>query len=126
MVRTMGFPLFLALVVAGCAPAAESSSMKYAPIGPLADDYQARVKADFSRTLVHPDGAIFTFQPPPNVVNLGKRIGGVHYAWFVCGTVNEKDASGGYAGPKPFLSVLSHNVVIDREIDSSRARECGA
>jgi hypothetical protein len=39
--------------------------------------------------------------------------------------VNEKDAAGGYAGAKPFLSVLSHNVVIDREIDTSHAKECG-
>jgi hypothetical protein len=57
-------------------------------------------------------------------VNLGKRRAGVRYAWYVCGTVNAKDPAGGYAGAKPFLSVLSHNVVIDREIGSSHAREC--
>ena len=51
----------------------------------------------------------------PSIVNLGKRRAGVRYAWYVCGTVNAK----------PFLSVLSHNVVIDREIDTSRAKDCG-
>jgi hypothetical protein len=38
--------------------------------------------------------------------------------------VNAKDPAGDYTGAKPFLSVLSHNVVIDREVGSSHAREC--
>jgi len=124
MIRTMGFLFFLTFLAPGCAPSDPSNVRYAAPIGPLADDYQDRVKADLARTLVDPDGAIYTFQPSPSIVNLAKRRAGVRYAWFVCGTVNARNPTGGYAGAKPFLSVLSHNVVIDREIGSSQAKEC--
>jgi hypothetical protein len=125
MIRTIGFLCFLLFLLAGCAPSDPRNVEDAAPIGPLADDYQDRVKADLSRTLADPAGAIYTFGSAPSIVNLGKRRAGVRYAWYVCGTVNAKDPAGGYAGAKPFLSVLSHNVVIDREIDTSRAKDCG-
>jgi hypothetical protein len=124
MIRTTGFLCFLVFLASGCA-ASDSNDARYAaPIGPLADDYQDRVKADLARTLAHSEGAIYTFEPSPSIVNMGKRRVGVRYAWYVCGTVNAKDPAGGYSGAKPFLSVLSHNVVIDREIGSSHAKEC--
>ena len=115
MIRTIGFLCFLLLLSAGCAPSDPRNVEDAAPIGPLATDYQERVKADLSRSLADPAGAIYTFEAAPSIVNLGKRRAGVRYAWYVCGTVNAK----------PFLSVLSHNVVIDREIDTSRAKDCG-
>jgi hypothetical protein len=125
MIRTTGFLCFLVFLTSGCA-ASDPNDVRYAaPIGPLADDYQDRVKADLARTLVHSEGAIYTFEPQPSIVNLSKRRAGVHYAWYVCGTVNAKNPAGDYTGAKPFLSVLSHNVVIDREIDTSHAKECG-
>jgi hypothetical protein len=125
MIRTIGFLCFLLFLLAGCASSDPRNVGDSAPIGPLADDYQDRVKADLSRSLADPAGAIYTFGAAPSIVNLGKRRAGVRYAWYVCGTVNAKDLAGGYAGAKPFLSVLSHNVVIDREIDTSRAKDCG-
>jgi hypothetical protein len=125
MIRTIGFLCFLLFLLAGCAPSDPRNVGDAAPIGPLADDYQDRVKADLSRSLADPAGATYTFGAAPSIVNLGKRRAGVRYAWYVCGTVNAKDPAGGYAGAKPFLSVLSHNVVIDREIDTSRAKDCG-
>ena|SRR5882762_8918331 len=124
MIRTIGFLCFLLFLLAGCAPSDPRNVEDAAPIGPLADDYQDRVKADLSRTLADPAGAIYTFGSAPSIVNLGKRRAGVRYAWYVCGTVNAKDPAGDYTGAKPFLSVLSHNVVIDREVGSSHAREC--
>ena len=124
MIRMIGFVFFLALLATGCAPSDPSNVRYAAPIGPLADDYQDRVKADLAHNLADPEGAIYTFEPSPSIVNMGKRRAGVRYAWYVCGTVNAKDPTGDYTGAKPFLSVLSHNVVIDREIGSSHAREC--
>ncbi len=115
MIRTIGFLCFLLLLSAGCAPSDPRNVEDAAPIGPLATDYQETVKADLSRSLADPAGAIYRFEAAPSIVNLGKRRAGVRYAWYVCGTVNAK----------PFLSVLSHNVVIDREIDTSRAKDCG-
>ena len=124
MIRTIGFLFLLVFLASGCA-SSDAGHVEYTPIGPLADDYQERVKADLSRTLADPAGAIYTFEAQPSIVNLGKRQAGVHYAWYVCGTVNAKGPAGGYAGAKPFLSVLSHNVVIDREFNTSRAKDCG-
>lgn len=124
MIRKIGVLSALVFLAPGCA-SSDPGHVEYAPIGPLADDYQERVKADLSRTLADPAGAIYTFAAAPSIVNLGKRRAGVHYAWYVCGTVNARDPAGGYAGAKSFLSVLSHNVVIDREVDTSRARDCG-
>jgi hypothetical protein len=115
MIRTIGFLCFLLFLSAGCAPSDPRNVEDAAPIGPLATDYQDKVKADLSRSLADPAGAIYTFEAAPSIVNLGKRRAGVRYAWYVCGTVNAK----------PFLSVLSNNVVIDREIDTSRAKDCG-
>jgi hypothetical protein len=125
MIRTIDFLCFLLVVTAGCAPSDPRNVEDAAPIGPLATDYQERVKADLSRSLADPAGAIYTFEAAPSIVNLGKRRAGVRYAWYVCGTVNARDPAGGYGGARPFLSVLSHNVVIDREIDTSRAKDCG-
>ena len=125
MTRTIGFLCFLLSLSAGCAPSDPRNVEDAAPIGPLTSDYQERVKADLSRSLADPAGAIYKFDAAPSIVNLGKRRAGVRYAWYVCGTVNTRDAAGGYGGAKPFLSVLSHNVVIDREIDTSRAKDCG-
>jgi hypothetical protein len=125
MIRTIGFLCFLLPLLAGCAPSDPRNVEDAAPIGPLTSDYQERVKADLSRSLADPAGAIYTFDAAPSIVNLGKRRAGVRYAWYVCGTVNARDPAGGYGGAKPFLSVLSHNVVIDREIDTSRAKDCG-
>ena len=124
MIRTIGFLFLLVFLASGCA-SSDAGHVEYTPIGPLADDYQERVKADLSRTLADPAGAIYTFEAQPSIVNLGKRQAGVHYAWYVCGTVSARDPAGGYTRAKPFLSVLSHNVVIDREINTSRARDCG-
>jgi hypothetical protein len=124
MIRTTGFLCLLVFLASGCAPSDQNDVRYAAPIGPLADDYQDRVKTDLARTLAHSEGAIYTFEPSPSIVNMGKRRVGVRYAWYVCGTVNAKDPAGGYTGAKPFLSVLSHNVVIDREIGSSHAKEC--
>jgi hypothetical protein len=124
MIRTTGFLCFLLFLASGCAPSDPNDVRYAAPIGPLANDYQDRVKSDLGRTLVNSEGAIYTFEPSPSIVNMGKRRVGVRYAWYVCGTVNAKDPAGGYTGAKPFLSVLSHNVVIDREIGSSHAKEC--
>ena len=115
MIRAIGVLCFLLLLSAGCAPLDPRNVEDAAPIGPLAADYQETVKADLSRSLADPAGAIYRFEAVPSIVNLGQRRAGVRYAWYVCGTVNAK----------PFLSVLSHNVVIDREIDTSRARDCG-
>ena len=125
MIRANGFLFFLLFLSAGCAPSDPRNIEDAAPIGPLASDYQDRVKADLSHSLADPAGAIYTFEAAPSIVNMGKRRAGVRYAWYVCGTVNAKDPADGYAGAKPFLSVLSHNVVIDREIDTSRAKDCG-
>jgi hypothetical protein len=115
MIRTTDFLCLLLVLIAGCAPSDPRNVDDAPPIGPLAADYQERVKADLSRSLADPAGAIYTFEGAPSIVNLGKRRAGVRYAWYVCGTVNAR----------PFLSVLSHNVVIDREIDTSRAKDCG-
>ena len=52
------------------------------PIGPLADDYQDRVKADLAHTLAHSEGAIFTFDPLPSIVNLASA--GPASATLVC------------------------------------------
>jgi|GraSoi2013_115cm_1033766.scaffolds.fasta_scaffold158557_1 hypothetical protein len=125
MIRTTGFLYFLVFLVSGCAPSDPSESRYATPIGPLADDYQDKVKADLAHTIGNSEGAIYTFGAAPSIVNLGKRRAGVRYAWYVCGTVNARDPASGYAGAKPFVSVLSHNVVIDREIDTSRAKDCG-
>jgi len=124
MIRTTGFLSFLLFLASGCMPSDQNESRYAMPIGPLADDYQDRVKADLSRTIGNSEGAIYTFERSPSIVNMGKRRAGVRYAWYVCGTVNAKDPTGDYTGAKPFLSVLSHNVVIDREVGSSHAREC--
>jgi hypothetical protein len=125
MIRTTDFLCLLLVLTAGCAPSDPRNVENAAPIGPLASDYQDRVRADLASSLADPAGAIYTFDAAPSIVNLGKRRAGVRYAWYVCGTVNAKAPAGGYAGAKPFLSVLSHNVVIDREIDTSRAKDCG-
>jgi len=95
MIRTIGFLCFLLFLLAGCASSDPRNVGDAAPIGPLADDYQDRVKADLSRSLADPAGAIYTFGAAPSIVNLGKRRAGVRYAWYVCGTVNAKDLAGG-------------------------------
>ena len=115
MIRTTDFLCLLLVLIAGCAASDPRNVEDAAPIGPLATDYQERVKADLARSHAEPAGSIYTFDGAPSIVNLGKRRAGVRYAWYVCGTVNAK----------PFLSVLSHNVVIDREIDTARAKDCG-
>ncbi len=124
MIRTTGLMCFLVFLASGCAPSDPNESRYATPIGPLADDYQDRVKADLAHTIGNSEDAIYTFERSPSIVNMGKRRAGVRYAWYVCGTVNAKDPTGDYTGAKPFLSVLSHNVVIDREVGSSHAREC--
>ena len=53
MIRTTGFLCFLAFLASGCAPSDPNESRYATPIGPLADDYQDRVKADLARTLAH-------------------------------------------------------------------------
>lgn len=123
MIRRGGLWVLLALLGLGCAPS-DPSSKNYVPIGRLADDYQDIVKADLARKLVDPNDATYTFQASPSIINLGKHVVGVHYAWIVCGTVSAKDRTDGLVETKPFASVISHNVVIEREIDSSRAKDC--
>ena len=91
MIRTIGFLCFLLLLLAGCAPSDPRNVEDAAPIGPLTSDYQDRVKADLSRSLADPAGAIYTFDAAPSIVNLGKRRAGVRYAWYVCGTVNARE-----------------------------------
>ena len=51
---------FLALLAPGCAPSDPRNVDDAAPISPLAGDYQDRIKADLSRTLADPAGAIYT------------------------------------------------------------------
>jgi hypothetical protein len=114
----------LAVVAGGCATTAESASSSYAPIGPLAENYRDTVKADLAKVDGDPEGAVYTFLPSPSQAFIGKRFAGIRYAWIVCGTVNVRNRTGDYTGPKPFVSVISHNVVIDREVDSFRARDC--
>jgi hypothetical protein len=116
MTALKGNRLVILLFVAGCAP--------FAPTGSLNGDYRDRVKADLGRTQINPDGATFTFKGSPGVVNLGRHMVGNHYAWFVCGTVNSKDPDGDFTGPRPFISVIQNNVVIEREVGSSRAWDC--
>ena len=77
MIRTTGFLCFLAFLASGCAPSDPNESRYATPIGPLADDYQDRVKADLARTLAHSEGAIYTFDSEPSIVNMGKRRAGV-------------------------------------------------
>jgi hypothetical protein len=108
--------LFILLLTAGCAP--------FTPSGRLKDDYQERVKADLGRTQINPDGATFAFKGSPGVVILGKQNVASHYAWYVCGTVNSKDPDGDFTGPRPFISVIKNNVVIEREVGSARAWDC--
>src|SRR5260370_37440244 len=125
MIRTRGFLCFLAFLASGCAPSDPNESRYATPIGPLADDYQDRVKTDLAHTLVHSEGAIYTFDPAPSIVNLGKRRAGVHYAWDGCGTVNAKNRAGGYAGANPSLSAPRRTAAIRRQIDTCPATECG-
>jgi hypothetical protein len=113
----------LALLESGCAPSGPSSD-NYVPVGRLADDYRDIVKADLARTLADPKGATYTFEGSPGIINLGKHFVGVHYAWIVCGTVNAKDPTDGLVETKPFVSVVNRKVVVEREIDSARAKEC--
>jgi len=112
----------LALLGSGCAPSDQGSD--YLPVGRLADDYRDIIKADLARTLVDPKGATFAFEGSPEIINLEKHVVGVRYAWIVCGTVNAKDPTDGLVETKPFVSVVSRSVVLEREIDSSRAKEC--
>ena len=91
MIRTNGFLCALLLLSAGCAPSDPRNVDDAAPIGPLANDYQDRVKADLARSLADPAGALYTFDAAPSIVNLGKRRAGVRYAWYVCGTVNARE-----------------------------------
>ena len=106
MIRTTGFLCFLVFLVTGCAPSDPNESRYATPIGPLADDYQDRVKADLAHTIGNSEGAIYTFEPSPSIVNMGKRRAGVRYAWYVCGTVNAKDPTGDYTGAKRMLDQL--------------------
>ena len=81
MIRTTDFLCLLLVLTAGCAPSGSTERRRCRSIGPLASDYQDRVKADLSRSLADPAGAIYTFEAAPSIVNLGKRRAGVRYAW---------------------------------------------
>jgi hypothetical protein len=116
MIAVTRFWPILPFLLAGCG--------SFVPVSALPKDYQSQVKTDLGKTQIDPDGAAFTFKGAPHVVNLGRNTVGNHYAWYVCGTVNSKDPDGDFTGPRPFISVIRDNVVIEREVGSARAWDC--
>ena len=59
MIRTIDVLCLLLVLSAGCAALDPRNVEDAAPIGPLASDYQEKVKADLSRSLADPAGAIY-------------------------------------------------------------------
>jgi len=106
--------LFAGCAVTSAGIAKQKSGVDF---GPYPEEYQEIIRRDVGAGLRDPYSAVWTYTTPQegwrNV--FGKRLNG----WLVCGTLNAKNAFGGYVGARPYTALLRDGRVIGGVLYSS-------
>lgn len=116
-------PLFLLL--AGCATtpdpaqlaavASEPMPERDAGIAMIEQAVRSQLKDPASAQFTWPNGFVSGWYQPP----FGRK----YYGWITCGTVNARNAFGGYVGRTAVIGVIRGGSVIAANIDSSVYRD---
>lgn len=110
----------------GCALSPSPSQFKNADYGPVPDASTARklITEWMSKNLRDPYSAVYTFSDQFKQTHKGDFIQGATFAWGTCGTVNAKNAFGGFAGERLFFAVIKDGQVLDVTYGSIAASQC--
>jgi hypothetical protein len=98
------FALALAAGTASCATAPTTAEAQAADYGPLVAQERAQALAeDYLRTILRdPESARFTWKPLERGWREGSGSKPIIYGYLLEGTVNAKNAFGGYTGPTAY------------------------
>jgi hypothetical protein len=100
------------LVAAGCVSASPPPTLATANIGPPPVGYESGIKALFAASLKDPYSAVYTFQRPVRSWFFDET----QMNWAVCGTLNAKNAFGGYVGARPFAVFYRHGQMVETSL----------
>jgi hypothetical protein len=100
------------LVAAGCVSATPPPTLATANIGPPPVGYEPEIKALFDGGLKDPYSAVYTFQRPVRSWFYDET----QMNWAVCGTLNAKNAFGGYVGARPFAVFYRHRPMVETSL----------
>ncbi|HEX9818595.1 MAG TPA: hypothetical protein VGD07_03175 [Methylomirabilota bacterium] len=113
--------LLLALLLAGCVSATPPRTLATANIGPPPMGYESAIREVIGTKLRDPYTAVYTFQRPVRSWFFDES----QIRWAVCGTVNAKNAFGGYVGAKPFVVFYTYDRIVSVSYDNNLdARQC--
>jgi hypothetical protein len=110
--------LVLLLQTAGCVSATPPKTVATVNIGAAPTRYKEEIPEAIGARLRDPYTAVYTFQRPVRSWFFSDD----QIRWAVCGTVNAKNAFGGYVGAKPFVVFYKYDKIdsisYDNKIDA--------
>jgi len=98
----------LSILIASCAMRPTPDQFAAADYGPYPSNYENMIKEYYSKQLIDPYSAVFTFGRPQKAWN---GLGGGLFGWVVCGTMNAKNRFGGYVGAKHYYVLFVNNTI---------------
>src|SRR5262245_9869188 len=102
------------LLTAGCVSATPPPAIATANIGPPPSNYESAIQAAIGAQLRDRYSAVYTFRRPVRSWFCSDDI-----RWAVCGTVNAKNAFGGFVGAKPYVAFFRHGKIESVSYDNS-------
>jgi len=105
--------MFLALVLVACAKPVTKDEVAGLDYGPKPTRWQEEVKSYLAVRLTDPKNAIVEFRSEPAQMYQRKvAFRDMHYGWAVCVWVNDKNASGNFAGFYPMTFFFRNEKIV--------------